>query len=122
MLLDLRYAEFMLELKDGTRFSRFKRFCQINFHIISYVKKLLIALILVVFSSDPMIQLLLILFVNIASAALILLTRPFIYKLLNFVRVLIELIAVMLVVMQIVLYRQDQDIQSQEKISETLVQ
>ena len=107
LLYDLRYAEFARETRNQTKFHRFRRFCQINFHIISYVKKFLVALVLVYLYEVPLAQLVVILFVTIASAAITLIALPFACRLLNVVRVLIELLAIAIVAMHFVFYLQE---------------
>ena len=81
-------------------------FCQINFHIVSYVKKLFIALVLVFLSGQPLAQIILILVVSVVSAAITLLTRPFAYRLLNAIRILTELLTILIVVLHLVFYIQ----------------
>ena len=122
LLSDLRYAEFMQEREGSTRFERFRGFCRINFHLISYVKKLLLSVILVFLSAQPLAQIILILGLSVASAAITLITRPFVYRALNFLRVLVELISVLLLVMHLVLYAEEQKIEQQDQMDENLVE
>ena len=76
------------------------------------MKKFLIALVLVFLSGQPLTQLILILILNVLSALITLLTRPFIYPALNLTRYMIELLGIMIVIMHIVFYIQEKAIQS----------
>ena len=73
-------------------------------------------------SAQPLVQLALLLILNAASAALTLLTRPFVYRLLNYCRVLVELVAILLVITHLVFYCQVRRMQGQQpSIDEELV-
>ena len=95
-------------------------FCRINFHIISYVKKFLIALVLVFLSGKPLEQTILILAISLTSVAITIITHPFRYCSLNCLRIAIELLTAMLAVMHVVFYVQVQKFEQEQSTDERI--
>ena len=81
--------------------------------MLSYLKKFLVALVLVFLSAQPLSQIVLILLINLASFGVTLITHPFTYQLLNAVRLVTDVLGIMLLVMHIVFYNQEQKFRTQ---------